>query len=111
LAYQRAAFDSGDVQGFHELDTRFRRQMAEGLDLVRVSEGLDPVRTHLERVRRTLLPEPGPMEETSVEHQEILSATARRRPERAREAMGLHLDHVSRQLQTFVAQHPGFFED
>jgi GntR family transcriptional regulator, rspAB operon transcriptional repressor len=111
LAYQRAALDSGDVQGFHELDTRFHRQMADGLDLVRVSEVLDPVRTHLERVRRTLLPEPGRMEGTFVEHQEILKAIALRRPERAREAMGLHLDHVSRQLQTFVAQHPGFFED
>jgi DNA-binding GntR family transcriptional regulator len=51
------------------------------------------------------------MEETFVEHQEILSAIALRRPERAREAMGLHLDHVLRQLQTFVAQHQGFFED
>ena len=111
LAYQRAALDSGDVQGFRELDTRFHRQMAESLDLVRVSEVLDPVRTHLERVRRTLLPEPGRMEETSVEHQEILSAIALRPPERARETMDLHLDHVSRQLQTFVAQHPGFFED
>jgi DNA-binding GntR family transcriptional regulator len=111
LAYQRAALDSGDVQGFHELDTRFHRQMADGLDLTRVSEVLDPVRTHLERVRRTLLPEPGRMEETFSEHEEILNAIALRRPERAREAMGLHLDHVLRQLQTFVAQHPGFFED
>ena len=111
LAYQRAALDSGDVQGFHELDTRFHRQMADGLELVRVSEVLDPVRTHLERVRRTLLPEPGRMEETFVEHEEILSASALRRPKRARDAMGLHLDHVLRQLRTFVEQHPGFFED
>ena len=35
IAYQRAALDSGDLQGFHELDTRFHRQMADGLDLVR----------------------------------------------------------------------------
>ncbi|MBV8107224.1 MAG: hypothetical protein JO223_21905 [Hyphomicrobiales bacterium] len=57
------------------------------------------------------MPEPDRMEETFAEHGEILNAIALRRPERPCEAMGLHLDHVLRQLQTFVAQHPGFFED
>ena len=42
LAYQRAALDSGDLQGFHELDTRFHRQMADGLDLVRVQRSPRP---------------------------------------------------------------------
>ena len=31
LAYQRAALDSGDLAGFHELDTRYHRQMTNGL--------------------------------------------------------------------------------
>ena len=111
LAYQRAALDSGDIQGFHELDTRFHRLMADGLDFARVSEALDTLRTHLERVRRTLLPEPGRMEGTFKEHQAIQSAIAGREPARAREAMGAHLDRVARELQAFVARHPGFFED
>src|SRR6516165_3588947 len=33
LSYQRAALDSGDLAGFHELDTRFHRQMTNGLNL------------------------------------------------------------------------------
>jgi DNA-binding GntR family transcriptional regulator len=111
IAYQRAALDSGDLQGFHELDTRFHRQMADGLDLVRVSEVLDPVRTHLERVRRTLLPEPGRMEGTLAEHHAIHSAIAERDVSRAREAMGRHLDRVLRELEAFVVRNPGFFED
>lgn len=42
LGYQRAALDSGDLRGFHELDTRFHRQMTNGLGLERVGEALDP---------------------------------------------------------------------
>jgi DNA-binding GntR family transcriptional regulator len=111
LAYQQAAINSGDLQGFHELDTRFHRQMAEGLDLARVSEVLDPIRTHLERVRRTLLPEPGRLEGTFIEHEAIYRTIAARQPDQARDAMANHLDRVSRELHAFVIRHPGFFEE
>ncbi|MET4289447.1 DNA-binding GntR family transcriptional regulator [Bradyrhizobium sp. LB8.2] len=111
LAYQMAAITSGDLQGFHELDTRFHRQLTEGLRLGRVGEVLDPIRTHLERVRRTLLPEPGRPEGTFREHEAIFRAIAARQPDQAKSQMANHLDRVSRELQSFVAKHPGFFED
>ena len=111
LAYQRAAITSGDLQGFHELDNRFHCQMTEGLGLARVGEVLDPIRTHLERVRRTLLPEPGRPEGTFGEHEAIYRAIAARQPDQARNEMANHLDRVSRELHSFVARHPGFFEE
>jgi DNA-binding GntR family transcriptional regulator len=111
LAYQKAAIASGDLQGFHELDTRFHRQMTEGLSLARVGEVLDPIRTHLERVRRTLLPEPGRPEGTFREHEAIYLAIAARKPDQAQREMAAHLDRVSRELQSFVAKHPGFFDE
>jgi DNA-binding GntR family transcriptional regulator len=111
LAYQQAAIASGDLQGFHELDTRFHRQMAEGLGLARISEVLDPIRTHLERVRRTLLPQPGRPEGTYAEHEAIHRVIAARQPDRAREAMANHLDRVAGELHAFVVRHPGFFEE
>lgn len=111
LAYQQAAIKSADLQGFHELDTRFHRQMAEGLGLARIGEVLDPIRTHLERVRRTLLPEPGRPEGTFMEHEAIHRAIAARQPDRARGEMANHLDRVSRELHAFVFRHPGFFEE
>ncbi len=111
LAYQKAAITSGDLEGFHELDTRFHRQMTEGRGLVRLGEVLDPIRTHLERVRRTLLPEPGRPEGTLREHEAIFRAIAAREPDRAKREMAHHLDRVSRELQSFVASHPGFFEE
>jgi GntR family transcriptional regulator, rspAB operon transcriptional repressor len=110
LAYQRAALDSGDLQGFHDLDTRFHGQMAEGLSLARVTEVLDPVRTHLERVRRMLLPEPGRIEGTFVEHRTIFRTILEREAEAARRAIGAHLDRVLRELESFAARHPGYFE-
>jgi GntR family transcriptional regulator, rspAB operon transcriptional repressor len=111
LAYQRAAITSGDLQGFHELDNRFHCQMTEGLGLARVGEVLDPIRTHLERVRRTLLPEPGRPEGTFGEHEAIYRAIAARQPDQARNQMANHLDRVSRELHSFVTRHPGFFEE
>jgi GntR family transcriptional regulator, rspAB operon transcriptional repressor len=110
VAYQRAALASGDLEGFHELDTRFHRQMAESLGLARISEVLDPIRTHLERVRRTLLPEPGRMKDTFAEHEAIYQAIAAHKADLARQEMANHLDRVTRELQTFVARHPDFFE-
>jgi len=111
LAYQKAAIASGDLEGFHELDTRFHRQMTESLSLARVGEVLDPIRTHLERVRRTLLPEPGRPEGTFREHEAIYRAIAAHEPDQARREMADHLDRVSRELQSFVAKHPGFFDE
>lgn len=110
IAYQRTALDAGDMQGFHELDTVLHLQLVDGLGWGRVAEVLEPVRTHLERVRRTLLPEPGRMNRTFAEHQEIYRAIAAREPDAAREAMERHLNQVLRELEIFVARHPGFFE-
>jgi DNA-binding GntR family transcriptional regulator len=110
LAYQKAAIASGDLEGFHALDTRFHHQMTEGLNLARVGEVLDPIRTHLERVRRTLLPEPGRPEGTYREHDGIYGAIAARDPSKAQHEMASHLDRVARELHAFVAKNPSFFE-
>jgi DNA-binding GntR family transcriptional regulator len=57
-----------------------------------------------------LLPAPGRQEATFREHELIYAAIAARDPERARHEMAAHLDRVLRELQNFVAEHPGFFE-
>lgn len=70
--------------------------MTESLGLARVGEVLDPIRTHLERVRRTLLPEPGRPKGTYMEHDAIHRRIADRDPERAKGEMANHLDRVAR---------------
>ncbi len=110
VAYQQAALASGGLQGLHELDTRFHRQMTEGLGLARISEALDPISTHLEHVRRVLLPKPGRVQETFAEHEAIYQAIAAHQVDRARQEMANHLDRVTSELQPFVTTHPDFFE-
>ncbi|WP_407154023.1 GntR family transcriptional regulator [Bradyrhizobium sp. STM 3557] len=106
VAYQNAAIVSGDLEGFHALDTRFHHQMTESLGLARVGEVLDQIRTHLERVRRTLLPEPGRLEGTYREHEAIYGAIAGRDPRKAQHEMANHLDRVARELNAFAAKNP-----
>jgi DNA-binding GntR family transcriptional regulator len=62
-------------------------------------------------VRRTLLPEPGRPEGTFREHEAIYRAIAAHAPDKAKSEMANHLDRVMRELQSFVAKHPGFFEE
>jgi DNA-binding GntR family transcriptional regulator len=109
LAYQRAAMEHGDIDGFYELDVGFHRLMIEGLALDRVGDILESVRTHLDRVRRILLPEPGRMPATFEEHRAIHAAIAAGKPGAAAKAMRRHLHRVLRELELFERSHPDYF--
>ena len=87
----------------------FHRLLTDGMRLPRVAEALDALRTHLDRVRRLLLPEPGRMATTLAEHRAIHDAIARRKPGPAERAMRHHMDVVIERLVTFERQHPDFF--
>jgi GntR family transcriptional regulator, rspAB operon transcriptional repressor len=111
MAYQRTAVKSGDLDGFHQLDIAFHRLLIEGLALDRVGEILESVRTHVDRTRRLLLPEPGRMPATLKEHQAIYRTIADRDPSAAARAMHTHLGRVLRELEAFQERHPNFFTD
>jgi DNA-binding GntR family transcriptional regulator len=109
IAYQRAAVDQGDIDGFYALDVTFHRLMIEALGLHRVGEILESVRTHIDRVRRILLPEPGRASGTLREHEAIYRMIVQRKPAAAADAMRKHLDRVLSELETFEKRHPNFF--
>ena len=109
LRYQQAAIGGNDYAGFLQLDVVFHQLLVEGLELYRVGEMLDALRSHLDRVRRLLLPEPGRMEGTLGEHRAILTAVAERRPSQAKQAMRQHVNAVEERLIAFEKQHPDFF--
>jgi GntR family transcriptional regulator, rspAB operon transcriptional repressor len=111
MAYQRTAVKSGDLDGFHQLDIAFHHLLIEGLGLDRIGEILESVRTHVDRTRRLLLPEPGRMPATLKEHQEIYRTIADRDAAAAARAMRTHLDRVLRELEVFQERHPNFFTD
>jgi DNA-binding GntR family transcriptional regulator len=109
LHYQEAAIAGRDYDGFLQLDVAFHRLLSDGLDLPRVAELLDGLRTHLDRVRRLLLPEPGRMATTLDEHRAIRDAIGARRPAQADGAMRRHMDVVIERLVNFERAHPDFF--
>jgi len=111
LAYQKTAMKSGDLDGFYQLDIAFHRLLIEGMGLDRVGEILESVRTHVDRTRRLLLPEPGRMSATLKEHQAIYRMIAGRDPALAARAMQDHLERVLRELEAFQERHPNFFTD
>jgi DNA-binding GntR family transcriptional regulator len=109
LRYQEAAVVSEDFDGFLDLDVGFHHLLTEGLGLHRVAETLDSLRVHLDRVRRLLLPEPGRMAATLIEHQNIHEAIAASKPTAADRAMRRHLAAVVDRLVVLERDRPDFF--
>jgi DNA-binding FadR family transcriptional regulator len=62
---------------------------------------LESVRTHVDRTRRLLLPEPGRMPATLKEHQEIYRTIADRDSAAAACTMRTHLDGMLREIEVF----------
>ena len=98
-----------DYAGFLQLDVAFHRLLIDGLAAQRIGEILDSLRSHLDRVRRLLLPEPGRMANTLAEHRAIAEAIAARHAKQASRAMRAQVDTVLEQLIAFEKQHPDFF--
>jgi DNA-binding GntR family transcriptional regulator len=109
IAHQGTAMAHDDLDGFHALDLGFHRLMIEGLSLQRVGEILDSVRTHVDRTRRLLLPEPGRMSATYEEHCAIFRMIAAGKTDGAGQAMRKHLNRVLGELEVFAKRHPNFF--
>lgn len=109
LSYQQAAIAGSDYAMFMQMDVAFHSLLATSVGLDRIGEILDSLRSHLDRVRRLLLPEPGRMEDTLAEHRSIADALARRDARKAEQAMRRHVQTVLERLVAFERVHPDFF--
>jgi DNA-binding GntR family transcriptional regulator len=110
LSYQAAAAAADDNEEFYLLDVRFHAALFGRLAFRRVGEVVDSARSQTERIRRLLLPAPGRRPSTIVEHRAILEALEAHDPERAAQAMHVHLRNVLDDLDKFAAERPEFFE-
>jgi DNA-binding GntR family transcriptional regulator len=109
LLYQQAAIGGSDYAAFLQMDIAFHDVLTTSVGLRRIGEILDSLRTHLDRVRRLLLPQPGRMESTLAEHRAIADALASRSVRKAEHAMQTHLQTVLENLIAFERDHPDFF--
>jgi DNA-binding FadR family transcriptional regulator len=101
--------EGNDLAGFMEIDVAFHQLLLEGLEAWRLGEILDSLGSHLDRVRRLLLPEPNRMASTIAEHRAIADAIGARRANAAGRAMHTHLDAVLDRLIAFERGQPEFF--
>jgi GntR family transcriptional regulator, rspAB operon transcriptional repressor len=73
-------------------DDRFHRSIAEISDLPRLWRAIEISKAQLDRCRYMMLPRAGEAETTLEHHREIIRALMSKDPDRARIAMGNHLD-------------------
>lgn len=110
LAYQQAAVESGDRNGFHRFDLAFHDLLQDHLGFARVRAATETARLGLERIRR-LLNTWRRLETTLAEHRAILAAIASRDGEAAARAMNDHLLEVLAELERFAEDRPELFAD
>ena len=110
LRYQTAAAANTDALGFHRFDLEFHAVLFEALGFERVKAFAETARLGLDRVRR-LLNSRRRQEVTLQEHEAIVEAIAQHNSNAAANAMGVHLDAVMKELETFAAANPELFAD
>ncbi len=74
------------------IDDRFHRTIAEISNMPRLWRAIEISKAQLDRCRYMMLPRSGEAEATLEQHREIIRALNSRDPERARLAMGSHLE-------------------
>lgn len=111
LAEQAAALSARDWRRFYELDVSFHALLFERLGMRNVAQAVDASRAQLERARRLLLPASGRGARTLRDHRNLVAGLRLKDPERAGEAMQVHLDGVVTEISIYVGQRPDLFED
>ncbi|HXH81973.1 MAG TPA: GntR family transcriptional regulator [Candidatus Tectomicrobia bacterium] len=101
----RAALGAGKVNRWHEASLRFHDglvALAGNRHLVRLHEEL---KASLARYQITIIGPSGEPERFQAEHEAIVAALERGRPERAAELVGAHIMNLKEALQKAIAEH------
>ena len=110
LVVQQALVDSGDRDGFYEQDAAMHGMMMGFTGFRRLGTLTETAWLQVDRARRLVLPAPGRVEATLVEHRAIVAALADRSPEAARQALRSHLRQLVTYLEPLEAAMPELFD-
>ncbi len=111
LAYQKTAMEVADFRRFYQLDVEFHHAIVSASGWAKFNDVLAEAHSHLDRVRRVLMPLPGHLHATWAEHRAILEALKRAAPEAAAHEMRCHIARVAQQFEDFAPGHPELFGD
>lgn len=109
LRVQEALFFDGDFAGFYHLDSQMHELILSFTGFRRLATLAETSWVHVNRARQLILPAPGRIEATLIEHQAILAAIEARDPGLARAATATHLRQLITFLEPLADQRPDLF--
>lgn len=110
LRLQQALLDDDDFDGFYQTDAAMHELILSFTGYRRVAALAETSWVHVNRARQLILPAPGRVQSTYVEHQAILAAIEARDPVAARAATRLHLGQLIGFLEPLALARPDLFE-
>lgn len=109
LRVQEAHLTDGDFAGFYLLDAQMHELILSFTGFRRLAALAETSWVHVNRARQLILPAPGRVQATLVEHQAIVAALAARDPGTARAATRAHLRQLISFLEPLAEAHPELF--
>ena len=110
LRVQEALLQDHDFAGFYQTDAMMHELILSFTGFRRVATLADTSWVHVNRARQLILPQPGRVEATLLEHQQIVAAIEARDPEAARAATRVHLGKLMGFLVPLAQNRPDLFE-
>lgn len=107
---QRRCIDPEDHDRFFLLDEAFHRALALGTGHAMAWRVTEDVKAQLDRVRYLSIPESTPIPKLTDQHSIILEAIARKDPEAATQAMGIHQREILQSLPELMRRFPEMFD-
>ncbi len=108
---QREAARTNDFEAFFSLDEAFHRAFTQAVGREHVWKVIENDKAQWDRVRFLTLPKASPILHLANQHETILDAVERERPDDAKAALRVHLREALKTLVIVVAEHPELFED
>ena len=99
----RAAYTSGDLFGYSQLNGKFHSEIRRISAHQTAARILSSLNSHIVRLQFRVFTLPGRIAESLAEHERIITALADRQPDRAEAAMRQHLDQVANGLRAAAA--------
>lgn len=109
LRVQAALIEDHDFSGFYKMDAEMHELMLGFTGFKRLASLAETAWVQVNRARQLILPAPGRVQVTLIEHQAIVAALEARDPDRAREATRHHLGQLITLLEPLVHERPELF--
>lgn len=109
IAEQKLAADDHDILAFQKLDDKFHQTLANSTQYARVAQVIEAEKAHMDRVRCLSLQEAEQFQRVLAQHAAIITAIKSGVPDKAAQAMSIHLKDVYNVLKIIPQAHPEYF--